>query len=71
MNFDRWARLNPSYRLKVLDRAAVKALLEGEDLPIGDQPAHVVADIARARLLLHDGGIWVDASLFPVKPLDE
>ena len=67
---DRWAALNPSYRLEVLDRNRVALLLDGEP-GIDLLPPQALSDIARARLLRDHGGIWVDASLFPIRPLDE
>jgi Capsular polysaccharide synthesis protein len=69
-NFDRWVALNPDYRLKVLDRHDVRELFEGIDLSIWELPIiQNVADVVRTRLLRDNGGVWVDASVFPVKPL--
>jgi hypothetical protein len=67
---ERWAALNPDYRLEILDQNDVETLLEGEGLEIGGLPFQALSDIARARLLLDTGGIWVDATLFPMRPLD-
>jgi hypothetical protein len=71
LNFDRWATLNPHYRLEILDRHDVEVLFREDDLPIAELPVQVLSDIVRARLLRDSGGIWVDAALFPVKPLDD
>ena len=71
LNFERWARLNPHYRLKILDRNDVEPLLKGVALPIANMTPQALANVVRTRLLLDKGGIWVDASLFPVKPLDD
>jgi hypothetical protein len=70
-NFERWAALNPDYRLKVLDRRGVLDLFEGVDLPIRDLPMQTVADVVRVRLLRDNGGVWVDATVLPVKPLSQ
>jgi len=70
-NFERWEALNPDYRLKVLDRHGVLDLFEGVDLPIRDLPTQALSDVVRARLLCDDGGVWVDASVVPLKPLSQ
>jgi mannosyltransferase OCH1-like enzyme len=70
-NFERWAALNPDYRLKVLDRRDMFELFEGVDLPIRDLPIQALSDVVRARLLRDNGGVWVDGSVFPVKPLSQ
>ncbi len=71
LNFQRWELLNPGYQLKVLERRDVSALLADVDIDVGVLPPQAVSDVVRAKLLLDHGGIWVDASLYPVKPLDE
>lgn len=71
LNFSRWATLNPDYRFKVFDQNDVNILLEGADLPVDTLTPQALSDVLRARVLLDRGGIWVDASLFPVKPLDQ
>jgi hypothetical protein len=70
LNFARWRELNSDYRLRILDRRAAEALLLESNLPIAGLPPQALSDLVRARLLLDEGGIWVDASVFPVKPLD-
>jgi hypothetical protein len=71
LNFDRWTRLSPDYRLEILDQRDVDALFKEDDLAIADQPVQVLSDVVRARLLCDHGGIWADAALFPVRPLDD
>jgi hypothetical protein len=71
LNFTRWAQLNPEYQVKILDQKDVNTLFAGSDLPIDDLSPQALSDVVRIRLLHDTGGIWVDASLFPVKPLDE
>lgn len=71
LNFHRWAKLNPEYKLVVLDQAQALDVLS--DFPI--DPAalshQALSDVLRIHLLAENGGIWVDASLFPVKPLSD
>jgi hypothetical protein len=71
LNLDRWARLNPDYQLNVLDQAAVDRLLAHLPLRPGEVAVQAVSDIVRACLLADNGGVWVDASVFPAKALEE
>jgi tetratricopeptide (TPR) repeat protein len=70
-NLERWTALNPDYQLKVLDRRDALELFEGTDFPIRELPKQALSDVVRARLLRENGGVWVDASVFPVKPLSQ
>lgn len=70
-NFERWVALNPDYQLSVLNRRDVLELFDGVDLPILDMPMQTVADVVRVRLLRDSGGIWVDLTVLPVKPLSK
>lgn len=71
LNFDRWTKLNPAYRLQVLDRHDVDALFQGTGLAVASLTPQALSDVIRARVLSEVGGIWVDASAFPIKPLDD
>lgn len=71
VNFERWSVLNQAYRLEVLEEADVRHLLNDTTLAWQSLPPQALSDIVRARLLATSGGIWVDASLFPVRPLDD
>jgi hypothetical protein len=62
--------LNPHHELRVLDRAAVESLLAEDDLPISSLSPQAVSDVARAKLLLTEGGVWADATVLPTRPLD-
>jgi hypothetical protein len=67
--FQRWSSLNPNYELRILDGEDVDELLRG--LPIAPRVMTVQAlsDVARMGLLV-EGGVWVDATVFPIAPLD-
>jgi hypothetical protein len=67
--FERWHQLNPEYAFQVLEQSDVERLLIGFPIPLNSIPTQALSDIVRARLLLDKGGIWVDATLFPVVPL--
>lgn len=71
LNLDRWARMNPDYRMNVADAGQVALLLEDFPLGIDRLSPQALSDIVRARLLSRDGGVWVDASVFPTRPLGD
>ncbi len=66
--FQRWARLNPEYQLRVLEASDAATLLAPYNFP--PVPPQALSDILRVKLLLEHGGLWVDAALFPIVPLD-
>lgn len=67
----RWRRLNPEYSLNILDSESVKNLLSSFPADIEALSAQTVSDIIRVKLLRENGGIWIDATVFPVIPLSE
>ncbi len=71
LNLERWAELNPGYHLRVWEQADVQRLLEPHQLATEGMAPQALSDILRVRLLLDYGGLWVDASLFPVIPLED
>lgn len=71
LNLARWRRLNPSYEIRVFDRGDAAALLEGAKVSVDDLTPQALSDLVRARVLAGKGGIWTDASVFPMQPLDE
>jgi hypothetical protein len=66
----RWGDLNPGYVIRVLDDADVRQILAGADIPLDCIPPQALSDIVRARFLSLEGGVWVDATLFPTISLD-
>jgi FkbM family methyltransferase len=67
----RWAALNPEYELRLLDRTSVGDLLSGLAVPPETLSPQALSDLVRARTLLTRGGVWADATVFPVRPLRE
>ncbi|HEX3884803.1 MAG TPA: capsular polysaccharide synthesis protein [Stellaceae bacterium] len=65
----RWATLNPEYELRILQQADVDQLLVDVAIDRRVLPPQALSDILRARVLLTQGGVWVDASVYPVRPL--
>jgi hypothetical protein len=68
-NFRRWQLLNPEYHFRILELRDVRQLLADTRIDVDRLSAQALSDIVRARLLLENGGVWVDAALYPVRPL--
>lgn len=64
--------LNPDYEIRVLDRESVWDWLNSSDIGLGARHLEIqhFTDAARLALLSKYGGIWLDASLLLLKPLD-
>merc|ERR1719450_1947688 len=64
--------LNPDYEVRVLGRESVWQWLNASDLGLDAERLGVqhFTDAARLALLNKHGGIWLDASLLLLKPLD-
>lgn len=71
LNFKRWMALNPDYELRVLDRGDADALLRNTGVAVASLTPQALSDAVRACLLAEVGGIWVDASGFPIRPLND
>lgn len=69
--FECWKKLNPSWELRVLDKSDLASLLNSYPGHVLDLPPQALSDILRCRLLSDEGGVWVDASVLPVRPLDD
>lgn len=67
-----WRLNNPGWEIRFLDHGEVAGLvdLEGFDRR-QDISLQMLSDIIRVKLLRQFGGIWVDATLFCSRPLDE
>jgi hypothetical protein len=67
--YQRWVSLNPGYELRVQTMDDVSKLVIGIGIPTQVMTIETLTSIVSARLLLN-GGVWVDASVFPTQPLD-
>lgn len=67
---DSWRRLNPGWSIEVLDATAAAAIVDPTDYPEDLGKAHY-ADILRMRLMAERGGVWVDATVLCLRPLDD
>lgn len=66
---DSWRRQNPGWEVRVLDADTAPQAI---DLPFApaEVPVQSYADLLRLRLLAAHGGVWADATLWCVTPLD-
>ncbi len=70
-NFERWRSLNPDFELVVLDDKTSRPYLADLPIDLADVTVQARSDIIRLSLLDQHGGIWVDASVVPLAPLDD
>ncbi|QDY70604.1 glycosyltransferase family 32 protein [Qingshengfaniella alkalisoli] len=66
-----WGKLNPNHDVVLHDASSVERQLARFPVPVAHLPPQAAADIFRASLLNSEGGIWADASLVPIQPLDD
>lgn len=64
-----WREQNPTWRVEVLDRAAAAAIVAGPD-DGGTMSVQAYSDLLRLRLLERHGGVWADATVYCLQPLD-
>ena len=68
--FERWRALNPGYEMKILDAVDVRRLLHGFPVPLESISPQALSDIVRIHLLAGTGGVWADATVLPIQPLE-
>lgn len=69
LNWDRWSRLNPDYDLIIFDQASAIQRIGDFPIDLTGLSHQAFSDVLRAKLLAEAGGVWTDASVFPVVPL--
>lgn len=65
---EQWRKLNPDWTVRDIDLADLPDLIPGR-LPV--LPPAALSDLVRIELLRNHGGVWVDSTVFPMKPLDQ
>ena len=65
-----WRRCNPGWDVHVLSASDVPEFVELSDEMVRSLPVQSFADLLRLRLLRKTGGVWADATLFCIAPLD-
>ncbi|MEL6416680.1 MAG: capsular polysaccharide synthesis protein [Pseudomonadota bacterium] len=67
---DSWRCLNAEWDIRLLDAANVTEYVDMPSLPDTIASAHK-ADVLRTLLLAKHGGVWADATVWCLRPLDE
>jgi hypothetical protein len=68
---DSWARHNPEWEIRRLDRDGVRAYADVDEIVRGKtMSVQAFSDVLRLALLERHGGVWVDANTVCRKPLD-
>lgn len=70
-NWTRWRELNPEFDVTILDMRTSEEYMASIPINLNDLAPQTYADILRYILLHTHGGIWVDSTVFPVRPLRE
>ena len=68
---DRWESMNPNYELVVLDRQGMFDNMPKLGIDPATLPIPAASDVLRAHLLATHGGVWTDATVMPMRPLDD
>lgn len=70
-----WVKLNPGWKMLFLSETDLPDFLEQSavlaQMHEGKLPIEVLSDLLRNELLASQGGIWVDATAYCLRPLDE
>ena len=68
-----WRRFNPDWKVIVLDRSSLTSWIDPREVPNNrsDLSLQQLSDLARIGVLQRYGGIWVDATVFCLRPLAE
>ena len=64
-----WRKKNPEWELTVLDQATANQYVDIESFNF-KLPQAAYSDVLRVAILSQEGGVWVDSTLFCIKPLD-
>lgn len=67
---DSWRSLNPEYTVTLLDMNSVKQHLP-DFSPVHKESMQKYTDFLRLAILAKHGGVWVDATLLCIQPLNE
>ena len=73
MSLRGWRRLNPTWRIRLLNVASASALAPRYATVVQQRNICIPlqADLLRAELLSKYGGVWADVTTVPVHPLDQ
>lgn len=65
-----WKDLNPAWEVRVLNQQSIEEEIQLNDLP-QDISIQALSDVVRLRLLRKYGGVWADATIYAIRPLDD
>lgn len=68
---DLWEEMHPNHRFHVVERDEAFAMLDGCGLQLEELGYEKIANLVRIEALVREGGVWVDATLLPVRTLDK
>lgn len=70
-----WRKLAPDHNIRLLDNTTILSYLPEEVIPIMAKAKKksyaAMSDVIRIALLRSHGGIWIDATVWPMSPLDD
>ena len=66
-----WRDNNPGWEVRVIDTKTLGNYIYLDNLNLPNMTAQAASDIIRLRLLKLHGGVWADASLPCLRPLDD
>ena len=71
-SLDTWDNRAPDWEVHVLSRANLRDYLDEERLPVGWRDLNVLqlSDLIRLEVLAERGGVWLDATVALVEPLE-
>lgn len=70
MCIESWQIKNPGWAVHILDQDTVSEFISMSE-SLSEMPVQAYSDLLRLRLLKEHGGVWVDATAYCVRPLDE
>ena len=66
--YESWIKHNPNWELILVDKNSISEYIP---FKLGNITKQALSDILRIHLLAQHGGVWVDATCFCMKPLDD
>ena len=68
-NLGRWAELNPDYSIMTFDYSSGAERIGEFPIDLSTLSVQAFSDVLRAKILMEEGGVWVDATVLPTVPL--
>lgn len=73
-NYQSWVQKNQDWDIKLIDNNSVKEFVDIDSI-LGINKEYItyasLSDVIRINILNNYGGVWVDATTFCMKPLNE